>query len=49
MLGERAVGGADLRERAAAVEAERRIMIGFRALQFPSLLRRRGGVSFFAR
>ena len=49
LLGEQPVGGADLRERAAAVEAERGVMIGFSALQFPSLTGRRRGASFIAR
>jgi len=49
LLGQHAVGGADLREGAAAVEAERGVIIGFSALQFPSLTGRRSGVSFIAR
>src|ERR1035437_6797654 len=49
LLGQQPVGGADLREGAVAVEAERGVMIGFRALQFPSLTSRRSGVSFIAR
>jgi hypothetical protein len=49
LLGEQPVGGADLREGAAAVEAERGVMIDFRALQFPSLTGRRRGASFIAR
>ena len=48
LLGERQIRGADLRGRAAAVEAERGVMIFFSALQFPTLLRANGGVSFFA-
>ena len=49
LLGQQPVGGADLRERAAAVEAERGVMIDFRALQLPSLTGRRRGVSFIVR
>src|ERR1019366_796370 len=43
LLGQHAVGGANLRQRTAAVQAERGVMIFFSALQFPKLLRRRGG------
>ena len=49
LLGEQPVGGADLREGAVAVEAERGVMIDFSALQSPSLTSRRSGVSFIAR
>src|ERR1035437_3355114 len=49
LLGEQPVGGADLREGAAAVEAERGVMIDFRALQLQSLTGRRRGASFIAR
>ena len=41
-----AVGGADLRERAAAVEAERGVVIGNRTLQADNLLRNGVHVSF---
>ena len=46
LLGERAVGGADLHERATAVKTERGVMIGLRALQAHNLLRDGVHVSF---
>ena len=46
LFGEHAVGRADLRERAAAVEAERGVMIGNRTLQADNLLRDGVHVSF---
>jgi len=46
LLGQRAVGGADLRGRAAAVEAERGVVVGNRTLQAASLLRDGVHVSF---
>jgi len=49
LLGEQPVSGADLCGGAAAVEAERGVMIYFSAFQFLSLLRVRNGVSFIAR
>ena len=48
LLCEDSVCGANLRESAAAVEAERGIVIVFSALQFPSLARARRVVSFIA-
>jgi len=46
LLGEHTIRGANLRERAAAVKAERGVVIGFRALQVFSLLRNGVHVSF---
>jgi len=46
LLGQHAVGGADLRERAAAVEAERGVVVGNRTLQADNLLRDGVQVSF---
>ena len=46
LFGQHPVGGADLRERAAAVQAERGVMVVFRALQFPSLTKERSDVTF---
>jgi len=46
LLGQHAVGGADLRERAAAVEAERGVVVGNRTLQADNLLRDGVHVSF---
>ena len=46
LLGQRAVGGANLRERAAAIEAERGVVIGNRTLQADNLLRDGVHVSF---
>ena len=48
LFGEQPVGGADLRRRAVAVQAERGVMIFSGVLQFPSLLRGSGGGSFLA-
>lgn len=49
LLGEQAIGGANLRERAATVESERGVMIFFSALQSRSLLRGNSVVSFIQR
>ena len=38
LLGQQPVGGADLRQRAAPVKAERGVVVGLSALQVPSLL-----------
>lgn len=46
LFGECAIGGADLRKRAAAVEAERGVVIGNRTLQADNLLRDSVHVSF---
>src|ERR1035437_8857277 len=46
LFGQHPVGSADLRERAAAVKAERGVVIVFGAWQFPSLLRGNDSVSF---
>ena len=46
LFGQYAVGGADLRERAAAVKAERGVVIGNRTLQADNLLRDGVHVSF---
>ena len=46
LLGQRAIRGADLRERAAAIEAERGVVIGNRTLQADNLLRDGVHVSF---
>jgi len=48
MFGEHPVSGANLRQSAAAVEAERGVVIVFKALQFSSLPRVRSGASFIA-
>ena len=48
LAGECAVGAADLRGGAAAVEAERGVMVGFNALQSPSLTGGCGGVTLIA-
>ena len=48
LLGQHPVGGADLRQRAVAVKAERGVMICSGVLQFPSLPRSSGGGSFLA-
>jgi hypothetical protein len=49
LFGEQPVGRADLREGAAAVAAERGMMIFFSGLQFPGLLREGSGVSLIVR
>ena len=46
LFGKHTVGGADLRQRAAAVQAERGVMIVFRAFQSPSLTGGGNGVTF---
>ena len=46
LLDQRAIGGADLRERTTAIEAERGVVIGNRTLQADKLLRDGVHVSF---